>query len=37
MVRHVKVRRVGRILYSIFQRFTQKWKTAPLNLFTQGA
>ena len=37
MVCFVNVESVGRIIYSIFQRFNLEWKTSTLNLFTQAA
>ena len=35
--RFVNVESVGRILYSIFQRFNLEWKNRTLKLFTQAA
>ena len=37
MVCFVNVKSVGRIIYSIFQRFNLEWKTRTLGEFTQAA
>ena len=37
MVCFVNVQSVDRIIYSIFQRFNQEWKTRTLRVFTQAA